>query len=102
MSLLGGLPVLGTLLDRLFERALPDKSESRAAQARMNEREIENAPPSRLRLWRSFLGWALALAFVWEVMIRPVIMTYRPDAELPPSVLKEISTVLLGMLGLGF
>lgn len=102
MSLLGGLPVLGALLDRLFERALPDKSESRAAQARMNEREIDGAPASRLRLWRSFLGWALALAFVWEVMIRPVIMTYRPDAELPPSVLKEISTVLLGMLGLGF
>lgn len=72
------------------------------AQSRINEAEVSGAPPSRLRLWRSFLGWALTLAFLWEVMVRPVILTYWPDTPLPPSVLKEITSLLLGMLGLGF
>ena len=63
---------------------------------------MSGAPPSRLRLWRSFLGWALTLAFLWEVMVRPVILTYWPDTQLPPSVLEEITSLLLGMLGLGF
>ncbi len=35
-------------------------------------------------------------------MVRPVILTYWPDTPLPPSVLKEITSLLLGMLGLGF
>ena len=63
---------------------------------------MSGAPPRRLRLWRSCRGWALTLAFLWEVLVRPVILTYWPDTPLPPSVLKEITSLLLGMLGLGF
>ena len=44
------------------ERAQTDQ-ELLAAQIRLNERETENAPSSVLRLWRSFLGWVLALLF---------------------------------------
>ena len=75
---------------------------SREQQAKVNEAEVSGAPQSRLRLWRSFLGWMLSLLFCWEVVGRAVITTYWPGAKLPPSVLKEISTLLLGMLGLGF
>lgn len=97
-GLLGALFGLGgKALDKVF----PDRAASRAAQSRLNEAEISGAPASRLRLWRSFLGWVLSLAFVWE-LLRPVIVHYSPDANLPPSMLKEISTLLLGMLGLGF
>ena len=77
-----------------------EKSQER--QARINEAELNGAPPSSLRLWRSFLGWALSVAFVWEVMIRPAVVFFFPETELPPSMLKEISSILLGMLGLGF
>lgn len=75
--------------------------ESRKNQAHINEEEIKGAPQSMLRLWRSALGWALALSFVWEVMARPVIATYFPNATLPPSFIKETTSLLLGMLGLG-
>ena len=102
MSILSGIPVLGGILDKIAGRILPDKGESRQAQSRINEAEVSGAPASILRLWRSFLGCVLAGAFCWEVMVRPVITTYWPHITLPPSVLKEISTLLLGMLGLGF
>lgn len=93
---------LGDIFGKVLDKVSPDRAATREAQSRINEAEVTGAPASRLRLWRSFLGWVLTLLFVWEVAGRTVIMTYWPDIKLPPSVLKEISTVLLGMLGLGF
>lgn len=92
------LGIGGKALDKVF----PDRAASREQQAKINEAEVSGAPQSRLRLWRSFLGWALTLLFVWEVVGRTILTTYWPEIKLPPSVLKEISTLLLGMLGLGF
>ena len=93
---------LSSLFGKVLDTISPDKSATREAQARLNEAEIQGAPPSRLRLWRSFLGWTLAVLFVWEVVVRTAILTYWPDTLLPPSVLREITTLLVGMLGLGF
>lgn len=98
--------MLELLLKRLLglgekglEGALSQKAQARAEQARLNEEEISGAPVSRLRLWRSFLGWALSLAFCWEVA-RAFIVHYLPDASVPPSMLREITGLLFGMLGL--
>ena len=102
MSFLSAIPVLGTLLDRTTNRLLPDRSKVAENQSAINQAELSGAPASRLRLWRSFLGWVLSLAFAWEVAVRPVISTYWPEVRLPPSVLGEVSRILLGMLGLGF
>ena len=102
MAFWNKIPGLGTVIDRVTDRVLPDKSASREAQARINEAEVSGGPGSRLRLWRGFLGWCLSLLFVWEVAGRTVIATYWPGTKLPPSVLAEISALLLGMLGLGF
>ncbi len=88
--------------EKALEKVFPDRARAREAQAKINEAEICGAPPSRLRLWRSFLGWALSLAFVWEAIARPIIVTYWPQVVLPPSAIREISSLLLGMLGLGF
>lgn len=76
--------------------------ESRAQQTAINQAEISGAPQSVLRLWRSALGWALVLCFLWEVIARPVIVTYWPDVTLPPSFIGETTSMLLGLLGLGF
>lgn len=102
MSLLGGLldKIFG-LGEKIIDRHCPDTNASREQQTGINRSEIEGAPTSHLRLWRSFLGWCLSIGFVWE-MIRPVILHYWPTANLPPSMAKEITTLLLGMLGLGF
>ena len=102
MSWLSSIPVLGGVLEKGMDKLWPDKAESRKQQAELNRAELEGAPASRMRLWRSFLGWVLSLLFVWEVVVRTVISTYWPGVKLPPSVLKEITSLLLGMLGLGF
>ena len=90
--------LLGKGLDKIW----PDKEKCREQQAALNQAELAGAPPSRLRLWRSFLGWILALLFVWEAVARPGIVTYWPDVTLPPSVLGEVVKLLLFMLGGAF
>lgn len=72
MALWSAIPVLGSLLDKLG-KLIPDRGKVADNQAWINEQEVEGAPASRLRLWRSFLGWCLSLCFVWEVMVRPII-----------------------------
>lgn len=99
MSLLQSIFGIG---EKIMDKISPDRAASRQQQAEINTAEISGAPQSALRLWRSFLGWALSLAFVWEACVRPIVAHYIPDADLPPSMIKEISTLLLGMLGLGF
>ena len=86
------------------EKGLSDQ-ELLAAQIRLNERETENAPSSVLRLWRSFLGWVLALLFCWEVPVRLLLLPLlAPDLldDLPPPALDQILGLLAGMLGLPF
>ena len=92
--------VVAGLFGTLVDRVLPDRSKINEAQSRINEAETAGAGPSILRHWRGFLGWALSLVFVWEAVVRTVIVTYWPEAELPPSILKEVTALLLGMLGL--
>jgi hypothetical protein len=100
MNIFAGLPLIGSLIARAFDRLLPDRAKINDAQARINEAEAAGGPASILRLWRSFVGWMLGLCLAWEILARPVILTYWPGTLLPPSMLKEIVTLLLGMLGL--
>lgn len=97
-KLLGGV---GGMVGRI----IPDRNRQNEAQSRINEAEVSGAPASRMRLWRSFLGWVLALLFCWEVVGRMVIVPLffaRWGEHLPPSALDQIMALLLGMLGLGF
>ena len=92
-------------LARASERVLTGRASQNEAQGRINGIEIEGAPQSRLRLWRSFLGWVLALLFAWEVVGRLILsplLLPGVEARLPPSALDQVLTVLLGMLGLGY
>ena len=78
---------LGTRLLRDLTGISRERQELLAAQIRLNERETENAPSSVLRLWRSFLGWVLALLFCWEVPVRLLLLPLlAPDLldDLPP------------------
>ena len=89
----------------LADRLLPDRSAINKAQARINEAEVAGAPASLLRLWRSFLGWVLALLFTWEVLGRLIIIpAFFPKlaSNLPPSCLDQVMSLLLYMLGVGF
>lgn len=96
------LSFLGVVVGKVLGNSTTNKDTILAAQSRINEQEVAGAPVSILRLWRSFLLWVLSLLFVWEVVGRTIMTTYWPDVLLPPPVLnKEISTILLGAMGLG-
>lgn len=82
------------------EEKAKDQAARAAAQARIGEAEISGAPASALRLWRSALGWILVLCFVWEVVARPLVSGFFPDWELPASMLREVTALLVGMLGM--
>ena len=99
MGIIDGILGIGS---KVMDKVWPDRAASREQQAQINQAEVAGGPASILRLWRSFLGWVLALLFCWEVVGRTVILTYWPDTKLPPSMLKEVFQLLLGMLGLGF
>ena len=97
-KLLGGV---GGMVGRI----IPDRNRQNDAQSRINEAEVSGAPASRMRLWRSFLGWVLALLFCWEVVGRLVIVPLffaKWADKLPPSALDQVMALLLGMLGMGF
>ncbi|MDY3810092.1 hypothetical protein [Desulfovibrio porci] len=86
-------------------KILPDRNRQNEAQSRINEAEVGGAPASRLRLWRSFLGWIVTLLFAWEVVGRLIVIPLffaNWGHGLPPSALDQIMALLLGMLGLGF
>lgn len=100
--MLGSLSFLKNIISRILGRITKEKSEIIADQNKLNIEEISNAPNSHLRLWRSFLGWILAIVFAFEVVGRNIIITYWPDVVLPPSALESVMSILLGMLGLGF
>ena len=92
-------------LAKASERVLSGRASQNEAQGRINSAEIGGAPSSRLRLWRSVLGWVLTLLFAWEVAGRLIVIPLLfPELErtLPPSALDQILAVLLGMLGRGF
>lgn len=95
------LSFLSTVIGKVVVNASTNKDNILAAQSRINEQEVAGGPASILRLWRSFLMWVVSMLFFWEVAGRTVISTYWPNILLPPSMLNEISTILLGALGIG-
>ena len=94
------LLALAGLIGKAFDRLLPDRSKINEAQSRINEAEVAGGGQSIFRFWRGILGTGLVIAFLWEVIARPVVVTYWPQTKLPPSMLKEVTAILLGMLGL--
>lgn len=101
----GLLHDLGSRLLRDLTGSRRERRELLAAQIRLNEQESARGPSSMLRLWRSFLGWVLALLFCWEVPVRLLLLPLlAPQCldRLPPPVLDQILSLLAGMLGLPF
>ena len=102
MSLLSGIPIIGDIIGNVLDRFTTNKTESARQQTDLNREEIKGAGQSKLRLWRGFLGWVLAIVFAWEIIGRTILVTYFPHILLPDSMLEEVMRLLLAMLGLGF
>ena len=83
MSWLTAIPVIGDLLSKGLDKAFPDKSKSREQQTEMNKLEIQGAPQSKVRLWRSYLMITICLCLLYVVIVQPIILLYWPNAKIP-------------------
>jgi len=78
-------------------------------QADANQTQIDQQEAGSANLfvagWRPFIGWVCGVAFAYHFIAQPLI-TYIMAAcghsfTLPAFDMQELSTVLMGMLGLG-
>lgn len=119
------IPILGSLLDKLF----PDPQAAAAAKLQVMQmaqtgelaqltadtslalgqveiNKVEAASPSLfVSGWRPFVGWICGFAFAFKFVLGPLVAMLLTAAGhpvvLPVMDFTEMSTILLGMLGLG-
>jgi len=55
--------------------------------------------------WRPFVGWCCGVSLAYHFLIAPflafILSLYYPDVTLPEFDFSQLSTILMGMLGLG-
>lgn len=74
------------------------------AQTDINEAEAQN-PNLFVSGWRPFIGWVCGVAFAYHFVVQPllafIIANNGGKVNLPAFDMQELSTVLMGLLGLG-
>jgi hypothetical protein len=75
-----------------------------STQAAINQ--VEAASPSLfVSGWRPFIGWVCGVAFAYHFIVQPLlafaIANAGGEVKLPVFDMQELSTVLMGILGLG-
>lgn len=119
------LPILGNLMDKLF----PDpaaaanaklqimqmaqtgelaqlNADTKMALGQIAVNQVEASSPSLFVAgWRPFVGWICGFAFAFKFVLGPLVAMLLTAAGypvvLPVMDFTEMSTILLGMLGLG-
>lgn len=119
------LPILGNLMDKLFpdptaaanaklqimqmaqtgELAQLD-ADTKMALGQIAVNQVEASSPSLFVAgWRPFVGWICGFAFAFKFILGPLVAMLLTAAGypvvLPVMDFTEMSTILLGMLGLG-
>jgi hypothetical protein len=78
--------------------------EADKSQTAINAAEAEN-PNLFVSGWRPFIGWVCGVAFAYHFVMQPLlafaIANAGGDVKLPAFQMEELSTVLMGLLGLG-
>ena len=73
-------------------------------QADINRQEAAH-PNLFIAGWRPFIGWVCGVAFAYHFVLQPLlafaIANNGGEAKLPAFDMDALSTVLMGMLGLG-
>lgn len=119
------LPILGNLMDKLFpdptvaasaklqimqmaqtgELAQLD-ADTKMALGQIAVNQVEASSPSLFVAgWRPFVGWICGFSFAFKFVLGPLVAMLLTAAGypvvLPVMDFTEMSTILLGMLGLG-
>jgi predicted metal-binding membrane protein len=73
------------------------------AQTDINKTEAASSDP--LQHWRGGLGWVCVAGYAWNFVVQPLIFTISQACghtiAMRPLDISELSTLTLGMLGLG-
>lgn len=116
-------------LSKLLDKLIPDPEARAKAQAELlkSSREIDleelrlaisadqmqaninvqEAASTNLFVsgWRPFIGWVCGVAFAYHFVLQPMlafaIANHGGTVQLPVFEMQELSTVLMGILGLG-
>tara|TARA_Y100000593_G_scaffold93630_1_gene189238 strand:+ start:729 stop:1100 length:372 start_codon:yes stop_codon:yes gene_type:complete len=108
------LDVIGKIIDKVsdnVDRFTLDKQEKAELIAEINKAQlevnkVEAGHTSRfVSGWRPFTGWICATALGYHYILQPlltfVLYSFGHTIELPVFDMTTLTTVLLGMLGLG-
>lgn len=109
--------VVGQVIDRVW----PDPAQAAAAklqllqlqqtgelaqitgQMAINQAEASSSDP--LQHWRGGMGWVCVAGYAWNFVLEPLANAIATllghPLNLPPLDISELSTLTLGMLGLG-
>jgi hypothetical protein len=105
-----GLDLATTIVGKVWPDKSAQEQQQLAAvlsmvqgQMAINQAEAANADP--LEHWRGGLGWVCVLGYFWNFFAEPVSnavsVAVGHPLNLPPMDLGQLSTLTLGMLGLG-
>jgi len=108
------LDVVGNLIDKVADRIDDftfDKQEKAEIIAEINKAQlevnkVEAGHTSRfISGWRPFTGWVCSVAMAYHFILQPlltfILYTSGNEIVLPTFDMTTLTTVLLGMLGLG-
>lgn len=112
------LSLLIPLLGNIFDRAFPDPAQAAAAKlevmkmaqsgdlGQIDVNKVEAASSSVFVAgWRPFMGWVCGAAYAYKFVIAPIaiftLTALGHPVNVPSLDVTEMSSVLLGMLGLG-
>lgn len=74
------------------------------SQTAINQVEAAN-PDLFVSGWRPFIGWVCGVAFAYHFIVQPLlafaIINAGGEVKLPSFQMDELTTVLMGILGLG-
>ena len=108
------LNVVGSIIDKVADRIDDftfDKQEKAELIQEINKAQIEvNKVESGhtsifVAGWRPFVGWTCGIALCYHFVIQPflvfLLFSFGYQVELPVFNMQTLTTVLMGMLGLG-
>jgi hypothetical protein len=120
-----GLPIVGSLFDigtKLIDKLIPDPKAKAEALQKLQDLEqsgdlavisgqneinkIEAANPSLfISGWRPFIGWVCGSALAFQLVVGPLVVwagaLVKQPVSLPIMQTELLTTLLVGMLGLG-
>ena len=108
------LDIVGKLIDKVtdnVDRFTLDKEEkakliTEINKAQLEVNKVEAGHTSKfVSGWRPFTGWVCSVAMAYHFILQPlltfVLYTFGNEVVLPTFDMGTLTTVLLGMLGLG-